>query len=189
MRLFVGVPVPGEIKTKLIDLQKKLQESGTDLKFIERENFHFTVKFLGEVSEGKLDLIKRVLLVVSNKHTQFRVFVKGIGVFPNEKFIRVVWVGVTNGSEKFKDMIHEIQDGLETIHPEDHDKIKVHLTVARTKSTKNFDKLVRLIKIIGDAEVGDMVVDRIVLYQSKPSPKGPVYSIQDEYMLKKPKAL
>ena len=82
MRLFVGVPIPDGIRTKLVDLQKDLEKGGADLKLVESANFHFTAKFLGDVSEGKLGLIKRILSEIAQKHTAFRVHVKGIGVFP-----------------------------------------------------------------------------------------------------------
>ena len=59
MRLFVSVDIDEQLKSKILDMQKKLPKQG--LKLVQAENLHFTLKFLGDQSESKVDEIISIL--------------------------------------------------------------------------------------------------------------------------------
>lgn len=97
MRLFVGIPIPSEIKKEIIVLQKGLQSSGADLSVVSENNLHFTLKFLGEIDEkngknieesrktiGKIiEEIELILKKISKKYKPFNVHLHGVGSFPS----------------------------------------------------------------------------------------------------------
>ena len=58
MRLFIAVSIGEENKNKIFDIQSVLKRSCVDVKWIEKDNLHLTLKFLGEVAEDNLDSVK-----------------------------------------------------------------------------------------------------------------------------------
>ena len=165
MRLFVGVPIPEDIKQNIAGCQKKL--SG-DISLVSLENLHFTLKFLGEVPETKVNSISERLSIIAKQHNQFTVSIKGVGSFP-----RVIWVEVE--SNEFISLVKDIQGSLMDIRKEDYDTIKLHLTIARIRSGRVS------VKNFANEDLGSFVVDRFVLYQSVLKSGGPIYGTVREF--------
>ena len=65
MRIFISIPVPEVIKDQALQIRMELSRLKPDIKWVEYENYHITLKFLGEVKEGKLNEIKTRLLMVA----------------------------------------------------------------------------------------------------------------------------
>jgi len=61
VRLFVCIWIPDDIVSKIENLQKKLVKSGVIGKYVEKNNFHVTVTFIGEVHEDGVKIIKNKL--------------------------------------------------------------------------------------------------------------------------------
>ena len=175
MRLFVGVPVPEDVKVDIGLIQEKIILSQTDLKIVERENLHFTLKFLGDVPEENVASISSVLDDIRLKHRRFSVSLRGVGVFPTEKFVRVVWVGVEE-NKLFLSLTADIQKALEYIRREDYTETHPHLTVARVRSPHQVQVLVDVVHALKEVSFGEFTVDRFVLFQSALSREGVVYT-------------
>src|SRR3989344_5310912 len=97
-RLFVAAEVSEEVKDRIKPVLDELSQTGADLKLVSLSHLHFTLKFLGEVEEKKIQEIEKKLAGIAEKTKGFEVSVKGVGVFPNLERISVVWVGVENSS-------------------------------------------------------------------------------------------
>ena len=67
MRVFVGIPVAEEVKEQILKFQKELLKSGADVKLVEPQNLHFTLKFLGEASYTNVEKIKSQLKEINPK--------------------------------------------------------------------------------------------------------------------------
>lgn len=182
MRLFVGIPVSGELKEKIRVIQKELEETGADLKLVEEENLHFTVKFLGEVEEEKVEIVKNSLRNVVEQFKSFAAGIGGVGFFPNEDYIRAIWLGVKGGEEKFLELLKGVHSSLEQIK-EERRKPEAHLTIARMRNAKKKDLLKEKCKKV-DSEVGEMEIKELVLYSSELTKKGPKYEVVDRFELK-----
>ena len=89
MRVFIAI----EISNKdVINSIKKIQDRiNIDAKPVESRNFHFTLQFLGEISEDIMHKIIQALHTI--EFSSFSITLKGVGAFPKSKFPRVVWVG------------------------------------------------------------------------------------------------
>ena len=178
MRLFVGIPIAEKVKKNIMAFQKELFESGADLKLVSTQNLHFTLKFLGEVSSHDVEKIKSKLEVIKMKKTI--VELSGVGVFPNEKLVRVVWVGIKE-NKKFVSLVKNVQESLKDVKKEDYSQVVVHLTVARVRSSLNFGKLLGAVKQFQGNSFGSFVVDRFVLYESVLTGKESVYYVIKEF--------
>jgi len=90
-RVFIAFDVSNEARDYLFDLQKKISKF-VKAKWVEKKNIHLTLKFLGEIDDEKLGKVKKELAKI--KFKRFDVVLDELGVFPDENFIRVIWVGL-----------------------------------------------------------------------------------------------
>ncbi|MCJ7645372.1 RNA 2',3'-cyclic phosphodiesterase, partial [bacterium] len=112
MRTFIAVAISSEVREKIAKIQAEFRRGGPDVKWVEPENLHFTLKFLGEVDEDKLlGVIEKTRLGVAGV-SSFRVHLSGLGSFPNLKSPRVVWVGVSEGKQELKNLSERIEENL-----------------------------------------------------------------------------
>lgn len=179
MRCFIAVAVPNRIKSKIKEIQEEIKATGANLRLVNFENLHLTIKFLGEIDEHQIEEVKTFLETLDNK--PFEVSVKGLGAFPNENYIRVIWLGLDKNEENFLELMQKADNNLKHIRDEKR-KPAAHLTLARV--TMPNEKLKSLIKKLKDVEIGRISVKSIKLMRSKLSPKGAEYSILDEFQLK-----
>ena len=148
---------------------------GGDLKPVERENIHLTLKFLGNVSPTKLEEVKSALTRVT--FPPFSLEIKGAGAFPNLNRMNVVWVGVGEGwsqveliYEQTEKLLHQLGFSRET-RP-----FSPHITVARVKSGRKRDEIGAFLGHLTDESFGTFNVEGVRLKQSVLSPSGPKYS-------------
>ncbi len=184
MRCFVAVDLNTELKQKVLELQKEL--AGLDTKLVEPENLHFTLKFLGEVDEWIVNRVKGILKELVSGQNRFEIEITGTGVFPNEKFIRVVWVGapkLTNLQAATDNVLAEL---FKKEKPKQHDAKRqsvVHLTIARVRSQNHKEDIMGFVKRHERTEIGKMAVREIKLKKSTVTNKGPIYEDLEIYEL------
>lgn len=176
MRLFVAFGVSDEVKNYLTELQNELPE---DSKLNLVKNFHLTLKFLGDVEEDRMDKITALLSNIN--FTKFTVKTAGIGVFPDENLIRVVWVGL-EPKDKIVALQQEIETALSGMFPKD-ERFHPHLTLARVKSVKDKKDFMQKLKNIAVKEL-EFTASAFKLIKSNLTPEGPVYEVVAEFSLK-----
>ena len=175
MRLFIAFGVSEEVKNCLIELQKLLPE---DSKLNLVKEFHLTLKFLGDVDEDKVDKIKACL---TNVHfTKFTAKISSLGIFPDEKMIRVVWVGL-EPKDTIIGLQQEIESNLSDLFPKDT-RFHPHLTLARVKSIKDKKDFIEKLNKLTIKEI-DFSVNSFKLIKSTLTPEGSVYEDIAEFAL------
>jgi len=170
MRVFVAI----EISSDKINLISKFQSKiNINAKPIEPQNLHFTLQFLGEISEDMLEKVKTALNYI--KFSNFVVNLKGIGVFPTLKFPRIVWVGTDeNGGNKLIELAKKVENALTPLGFSVDKSFKPHITVFRIKNKiGDIDKEMDKFKL---TDFGTQEITGFKLKQSVLSSKGPVYS-------------
>jgi len=165
---------------KLIEFEKEVKKTGADLKLVEPENVHITLKFLGDTEEALVDEIEKIMNNAVKETKSFNIQLKGAGVFPNQNYIKVVWAGIEHG-DPIAVIAQEIDDNLSKLgFKKEERKFSPHLTIARVKTSRNKDKLLQIIEKYRDVEFTDMKVDSIKLKKSDLTPKGPIYTTLKE---------
>ncbi len=167
MRAFIAVEIPKEIKEKIAKLQSELPVSDK-IKLVKPEIIHITLKFLGEMDEKDTDEIKRI--VSSVRFDPFPVDVTGVGVFPSEQFVRVVWIGADN--EKLTGIAKELDKRLESFGFRS-EKFVSHLTIARLREKVDLQDFLSKHK---NDYFGQFEVKEIKLKKSTLTSEGPIYS-------------
>ncbi len=142
-----------------------------EVKPVSAHNFHFTLIFLGEISEQQAVQVKEALSGVSFE--PFPLTYTGVGAFPRASNARVVWVGVDDeGKKKLEELAVQIVTRLEKIGFRPDKPFSAHLTIFRGK---NRHVQVDVQKYAGRT-FGTDLVDRVYLKKSDLSPAGPTYS-------------
>lgn len=174
LRAFVALEVPGQVIDALVDFQRGISGTGADVKLVERQNLHFTVKFLGEISEPQASEAKSRLAAVTAEGVN--VEVRGAGAFPRTSNPRVIWAGVSQDDERKVSLIAgEISKALQGIGAEDDRPFTAHITVARVRSPRNARALGDFLRNAEDTDFGAAKLSQLKLKSSVLTSSGPIY--------------
>ena len=176
IRCFVSIDIDNpDLLTRLVRIQRSLEDSGAEVKTVEKENMHITLMFLGDVEESRLGNLINKITEISFK--PFKIEFKGVGAFPSISRPRVVWAGVSKGLEQLNLVYKDLETRVSGMGFELGDKgFSPHITLARVRSGRNRDKIVRLLKELENDLLGEMIARHIRLKKSLLTSKGPIYS-------------
>lgn len=190
MRTFIAIELPKEIKDFLRHLQEQLKRSQADVKWVEPQNIHLTLKFLGEVDDRKLDEVKQILEDTTRDKNPFSIRLSSLGAFPKIDSPRVIWIGIDKGNSQTQEIAKELEEKIAKVGiPKEDRPFSSHITIGRTRSTLNRQKLVENLKTSAGQSVDtggelEFIVTKITLFQSTLTPKGPIYAVLKEANLK-----
>ena len=170
MRLFIAIEIPKEIKLYLVKIQEYIGNDMAKVKWVNKEQMHLTLKFLGEVQPNILEDIKEELKKI--KFRPFTVYLNSIGVFPGENYIRVVWVGL-KPEDKIIGLQREVDGNLKKVFKKEKD-YNPHLTLGRVKFVYYKNKFLSKLKET-TVENKKFDVNNFKLIKSTLTEKGPVY--------------
>jgi len=179
MRTFIAIDLNEENVEKIAGLQSELKKSDADVKWVEPENIHLTLKFLGEISEEQAGQVKNILDKIASDFRPFEVSLTEIGAFPKLDYPRVIWVGIEKGKKETEEIAKNIEDELEKLgFPKEKRPFAAHLTIGRVRTPKNKERLKTVIQTwnLEHRTSNSQIVSSVVLYQSKLTPKGPIYT-------------
>ena len=177
VRVFIAIKLPDFIKKILKDAQKTMLANGIKAKYISPENMHLTLKFMGNIDYNLLPEIKKNLTNSTQYVKPIKLSLKGIGAFPNSRSPKVIWAGINGEAQKLETLNARLEQRLSKLGiPEDKREFHGHLTLARLKKNRlSAQKFERLIQQTGQFESVKFTADRLILFQSKLMPKGPIY--------------
>ena len=167
-RCFIAIDLPRNAIKEIKNIQKLIGKKFIFTgKFIEEENLHLTLKFLGEIDVDKTEEIKRRLKTIKLKI--FNASLNNIGVF-SKRFPKIIWVKFNGAEELQKEIDNSLKDLFE---PEN--RFMSHVTIARIKHIKEKKELIEYLKSLKCKE--EFIVDKFYLKKSELLPEGPVYKI------------
>jgi RNA 2',3'-cyclic 3'-phosphodiesterase len=166
MRTFVAVPVPEALRKRVSALGNEIAAPGIGL--VKPENMHLTLRFIGEIPDSEVDGVKKLLGKVAFKRFSCRI--RGVGVFPNESFVRVVWAGCSSDGA-LEALAKSVAGELGGYGGDE--RFSAHLTIARVKS--RMDPRPFLEKHLNE-EFGEFEAKEFHLVCSRLGPGGPEYS-------------
>lgn len=178
MRTFIAIDLSPEIKDQLEALVNSLKPAARNIKWVARENYHLTLKFLGEIPEHRVEVVKSVLDEAVKRHHQFNLVMKGTGSFPpGQSRMRVIWVGVS-AEQELVILQQDIEESLiKKGFPREDRPFSPHLTIGRARVPEGQEKLRKELEKFSQMEFGSMMVKEITFFQSILHPEGPEYKI------------
>jgi 2'-5' RNA ligase len=175
MRAFIAVEIPDDLKARIDPVLSDLSSLGRDLKVVKRENLHFTVKFLGNISPNMIDPITKCI-GSQREELGFEMEVGGLGAFPNSRKPRVIWIGAKCRGNEFVEMAKGIDGQLVELGFVRERSHVPHLTVARSRNRGGNRGAAEFVDKMGNLAIGNMTVDNISLKKSVLTSSGPIYS-------------
>src|SRR5713226_4036260 len=176
VRTFISIDLEDpQILSRIASILSSLQALGGDLKPVERENIHLTLKFLGDVSAPRLAEVKSSLKQLA--FPAFTAEIKGAGAFPNLNHMNVIWVGVNDGWSQIEQIYEQVEKLLSGLgFRREHRPFSPHITIARVRSGRKRDEVASFLQRLTEESFGTITVDKIRLKQSILSSSGPKYS-------------
>jgi 2'-5' RNA ligase len=184
IRSFLAIELPKPILRKIEEVQGDLRSTRADVRWVNPEKIHLTLKFFGNIEESRIDPIFKSIEEPIRNTLPFSLEVRGVGAFPHLRNPRVIWMGLVDGREVLVSFQKQIETQLEKIgfQPEDR-PFHPHLTLGRMKSSRGKEELVGRIERHKEEEFGDFQVERVILFKSDLKPSGPIYTLLKEIKL------
>ena len=181
IRSFIAFDMDSESVIKRItDVQNFLAKTGADLKLVEPKNIHITVRFLVNITPPMIEKIHDEMKKV--QFTIFDVKIHGIGAFPNLRYPRILWAGITQGADQLRNIFNQLEPSLRSLgFAPDSKGFSPHLTIARVKSGRNKTELGKYVTENVNYEFGIVRAQCLKLKRSDLTPKGPIYSTLKEF--------
>ena len=178
IRTFIAVDLDKAVRKRTIGLQETLMKTGTEVKWVEPENLHVSLLFLGEVEDREVVNVCRAVEEVAQKHPSFPMSVETAGCFPNPRRPRVLWVGIGEGAKS----LCAIHDALEIPlldlgYRREERKYSPHITLGRVKSDRPTEKLASALAQQAGWKSGEIQVRELLVMGSKLTPGGPEYTV------------
>jgi 2'-5' RNA ligase len=176
MRLFVAIDVPEErkrsIEKSIQDLRKTLVGA---VRWVPRENWHATVKFLGEVADDRFEEVSSVLTGVCSASTSTTTSLTDVGAFPSLGRARVLWAGLADPEDRIASLATELEKSFGMLgFRQESRALHPHVTLARIRVPVSIAAIVQKAGPY-DFDREPFPVDRVVLYRSHLSRSGAAY--------------
>ena len=170
MRLFIAIEIPEDAKEYITKIQENIDNTTNKIRFVDKNQIHLTLKFLGEVQPNITEEINGNLKKIAFK--PFSVVLNSVGVFPSESYIRVIWIGFKPEDPILK-LQNNIDENLKRLFKKEKN-FKPHLTLARVKYIENKEDFIDKLKKI-KIENKRIDVNDFKLVKSTLTPEGPIY--------------
>lgn len=174
IRAFVAVSLAPVIIEEIAKIQLTLQSAKGDIRWTRAEGWHLTLKFLGDITPGRVAPILEALGQALATEPPLHVVAQGLGAFPSLKRPRVVWAGLQG--EGLTALHEKIEAALISLDfpPEEREFIP-HLTLGRVRSLRGWEQVLPVVKEHEQERFGESEITEVTLYQSDLQPTGAVY--------------
>jgi len=180
-RFFIAMPMPQEVKDILSWIQKELRKDvdKKDVKWVEKQNLHQTLVFLGKIGDEEIrqvkEIMKRLLL-----QKPLNLTLSKLDFYPEFKRARIVWLRLGGEHQRLSSCYHKLRLPLQLAEFTLDTRFSSHITLGRIKkmdgnpvfSARTINRIQDFLRERKAAFKGD----RIVLYESELQPTGPIYT-------------
>jgi 2'-5' RNA ligase len=185
MRAFVALPTDEPIRDALSRMIERLRRVDADVRWVDPQSLHVTLKFLGWIEDDQLAKIRELLRTDAARFTPLQIEFHGLGQFPPRGIPRVVWAGCRGDVEKLAGLAGAVERAAVAIgvEPDTRLPFSPHLTIGRVKSSRGARALAEQIAAKADEPFGRQTVASIILFKSTLTPKGPIYETIESFPL------
>ena len=177
IRSFLAIELPETVRKKIEEVQGDLKSSRADVRWVNPDKIHLTLKFFGNIEEARIESIVQVIEGPIHNSKRFHLRVKGIGTFPHSKNPRVIWMGLIDGEDALIPLQRQLETELGKIGFEQEGRaFQPHLTLGRVNSSRGKEDLIRKMETCREEEFGEFGVVKVVLFKSDLKPTGPIYT-------------
>jgi 2'-5' RNA ligase len=183
IRAFLALDPPPEVLRKIADIQGMLRMNIQGaLKWVRPEGIHLTLKFFGAIAAKAVSAVSEVVAGQAAGARPFNLEAKGLGVFPDTRRPRVLWLGIGGEVERLSALQQAIDQGLEACgYPREQRPFRAHLTLARIKSPQGLGGPDGVLAAKGSESAGKFTATGLTLFKSDLTPKGAIYTVLNHF--------
>ena len=167
MRLFVAIAPPSAVLDELDALVEPLRAGRPDLRWTNREAWHVTLAFLGQVDESAAARLLPCLERAARWHDQMRLGFAGAGAFPAAARANVLWSGLSGDRRALAGLAESVAAGASragATPPDKGRRFQPHLTLARCRTPAD---VTGLVSALGGYQGQPWTADRVHLVRSR----------------------
>lgn len=182
MRSFIGIDFSKELKNEIASLQSELRNHASSGRWIYIDNFHLTLKFLGETDMKTATGIGQKMRELCGSTRKFDLNMSGLGNFPGNGCLRVLWLGLGGDSDKLLSFQSKVDQSMEQLGFQREKRgFSPHITIGQDIV---FDsEFGRIKELAGVRSFSGMTVEKVYLFKSEQIGNKRVYTAVDEYKL------
>lgn len=179
LRTFIAVGIDKAIRSRAVSLQQKLAETESQVRWVEPENMHVTLLFLGEVDARTVPAVCQVVAQTAQQHAPFEMSIEQAGCFPNPRRPRTLWVGVGAGTQKLVALHDALEPPLLDLgcYRREERQYTPHLTLGRVKGDANDADLAQALLRNANWRCGSVTVQEVLVMSSELGASGPEYTV------------
>jgi RNA 2',3'-cyclic 3'-phosphodiesterase len=155
------------------------KEMPSVIKWVNINNVHLTLKFIGELNSRDILPMKERLEIAFSDFSQFNLKLFNLGFFPNERKPKIIWVGVSF-PDQLKQLFANIEETACSLgYSKEQRDFTPHITLGRVKENADPSDLIKIGRIIQnkkESEICTSEIKELVFIQSELTPNGPVYT-------------
>ncbi|NPV26007.1 MAG: RNA 2',3'-cyclic phosphodiesterase [Firmicutes bacterium] len=185
IRTFIAIKLSSELQRVVLQRQNQLMQEINGVKWVEAENLHLTLKFLGDTDENAVKRVWTALNDGVEGISPFSLVAEGIGGFPNSNRARVLWLGVGGNLNE----LNRVYDGIETAlvnlgWPREKARFHPHITLGRVRNGALPVDLRPWVEGQEFKRMGSWLVKGVSFMQSELTRRGPIYTTLAEILLR-----
>ncbi|NNE66081.1 MAG: RNA 2',3'-cyclic phosphodiesterase [Pyrinomonadaceae bacterium] len=177
-RIFVAIEINEQIRTiarRQID-SLEAHADKTRVSWVKPQNIHLTLRFFGDVTDDELSAVNEAVAACAGQTEEFCFQVTGTGVFPNMRKPSVLWLGIRDTDGNLNQLKENLDQNFHALgYPIEKRKFHPHLTIARLRQPRSAIQIAKA-HLDQTFDSSDVIVDRLVIYQSQLESTGAVYS-------------
>ena len=178
-RTFIAIEASDDVRERALSVIDLLQPVAPGVKWVAKENLHWTLQFLGDVGDAELSEVCRRVVAAVSEFAPFTLTASGIGAFPKPSRPRTLWLGAREGQEAMCRLQQAVEESLANLGFRGERRQYVpHLTLGRlSPHHRGGDELVEWLENLDDFDGGTMQIDQVTVQASYLSREGPTYQI------------
>ncbi|MGA3266582.1 MAG: RNA 2',3'-cyclic phosphodiesterase [Verrucomicrobiota bacterium] len=182
LRLFVAISLPDHVRHAITAAQEELRAlvSPNAIRWTNPDQFHLTLKFLGDVPAGQEGALRAALQPICAAAYALFLCAQGVGFFPHERSPRVIWAGINESTGSLADLQKRIEAAVQPFAPrQGTEKFSGHVTLGRVKFLKRPEagKLAGYARSLNQRQFGEWTAKEVELIQSELAPSGARHSV------------
>lgn len=185
IRSFLAFELPLDIKRIVARVSGEFRESTLNVRWVQADNIHLTVVFMGNIKSEEIKAIGDVSQKVCLKYAPFDILLSGMGSFPNKRNPKIIWLGLSADLERMSHFRNALQKGLKPFGIKEEKRgFRPHLTLGRfrkfNRADSQWDEFILRYK---DLESPVRPLNELVLFKSDLKPGGAVYTKLESWPL------
>lgn len=176
MRAFVAIEIDEAVRCALAAFVEELDRPRQPVKWTAPENIHLTLKFLGDVAEDRVAQAAQIVGDCAQGIGPFALTARGTGAFPNVQRPRVIFAAAQDERDAAHELARRLDERMAELGVAREERpFQCHLTLGRVREPLSLPALSAKLTAASEREFGKMTATQVTLFESKLTPRGPIY--------------